>query len=80
MLKVLNYLCIIEAGLGILLALVLPHQTGYIFGGGLILGAVFTFFIGMGLGMMALYNDRQSGKDTTSQLNKNMEESLNKGL
>ncbi len=79
MAKVLNYLCLIEAGLGVLLALVLPHETGYVFGGGLILGAVFTFFIGMGLNMMALYNDRQAGNESTPTINPPVE-NLNKGI
>lgn len=79
MLKVLNYLCIVEAGLGILLALFLPHSGGYVFGGGLILGSVFTFFIGMGLNMMSIFNDRQKGIDSNLELKQSVE-SLNKGL
>lgn len=81
MFKVLNYLCLVEAGLGILLAIVLPHHTGYVFGGGLILGAVFTFLIGMGLGMMALFHDQQKGISLTPQINQNIEPlDLDKGL
>jgi hypothetical protein len=79
MLKIVNYLCLIEAGLGILLALVLPHESGYVFGGGLILGSIFTFFIGMGLGMMALYNDRQHHEEPTPPINQGIDP-LQKGI
>ncbi|WEG14367.1 hypothetical protein PU629_08395 [Pullulanibacillus sp. KACC 23026] len=77
--RVINYLSSVEAGLGILMAIVLPHTIGYVFGGGLILGAVFTFFIGLGLNMMATFNDRQKGHDTTAQIQQPVE-SINKGI
>jgi hypothetical protein len=79
MLKIVNYLCLIEAGLGILLALVLPHESGYVFGGGLILGSIFTFFIGMGLSMMALYNDHQNHVEPTPPITQGIDP-LQKGI
>ncbi|GGE34278.1 hypothetical protein GCM10011391_11220 [Pullulanibacillus camelliae] len=64
MVKLLNLVCLIELVLGIVLAFLLPSESAYIFGGGLILGAVFTFLITLGLGLMTAYEEQRQSKVT----------------
>ncbi|GGH87673.1 F0F1-type ATP synthase assembly protein I [Pullulanibacillus pueri] len=67
MVKILNIVCVTEFVVGVILAFVLPHVSAYIFGGGLILGSVFTFLIGMGLGLLSLYQEQSSKKEHRDQ-------------
>ena len=60
MVKILNIVCVMEFVLGLILVFVLPNVSAYIFGGGLILGSIFTFLIAMGLGLLSTFNEQSN--------------------
>jgi|GEM_PF-3356459 len=62
MVKLLNLVCLMELILGILCVFLLSNGNAYIFGGGFILGAVFTFLITVGISLVTVYEEHRRSK------------------